>query len=192
MTMAVNAADAVAAPLAEAHPKIYDFASVYAAWFGAVERWSRWLGGPSADVEDTVQEIFVVVQRKLPGFIGERAQLASWLYAITLRTVRDQRRRAWFRRVILGRDGASAELVDENASSHAALERKQAQARFYRIVGKMSAKWRDSFVLFEVLGHSGEEVAALTGLPHATVRTHLHRARKEFLALVASDAERDA
>ena len=84
-----------------------------------------------------------------------------------------------------GREGAG--WGEGAASSATLLEQKQARAHFYALVGRMNRKWRETFVLFEVVGHSGEEIAALTGLPHATVRTHLHRARKEFLALLAEE-----
>jgi RNA polymerase sigma-70 factor (ECF subfamily) len=192
MTIEVTSAGAVsistplALPDTEAATSL-DFSHVYARWFPIVQRWCRSLGGPAADVEDLVQEIFVVVQRKLPRFEG--AELAPWLYGITVRTVSDQRRRSWFRRVVLGRDEDTHAIEDERASSLELLEQKQMRARFYRIVSSMSSKWRNTFVLFEVVGHSGDEIAALTGLPPATVRTHLHRARKEFLALVAAEIE---
>jgi len=164
-----------------------DFSSLYTRWFSTVYRWSRSLGGPSADTEDLVQEVFIIVQRKLPGFDG--VNLGGWLYQITRRTVRDHRRRSWFRHVLLGRPEAGGERsADLGASSATLLEQKQARTRFYVLVSRMSARWRDTFVLFEVVGHSGEEIAALTGLPHATVRTHLARARKEFLGLLAADA----
>jgi RNA polymerase sigma-70 factor (ECF subfamily) len=192
MSIEVSGASAVSieTPLVDLDTKSvtsYDFSRVYSDWFRVVRRWCHSFGGPSADVDDLVQEVFVVVQRKLPSFEG--AHLAAWLYSIALRTVRDQRRRSWFRRVVLGREKATNDVEDERASSLALLEQKQTRARFYRIVASMNRKWRDTFVLFEVVGHSGDEIAVLTGLPPATVRTHLHRARKEFLALVAAEVE---
>src|SRR5262249_23078453 len=148
-------------------------------WFPVVHRWCRSFGGPAADVEDLVQEVFVVVQRKLDDFDGE--QLGAWLYRITQRKVRDHHRRSWFRRVVLGRE-VTEPVTEETSGTQ--LEQKQARERFYRLVDRMNPKWRESFVMFEVVGHSGEEIATLLDLPAATVRTHLHRARKEFLALV--------
>jgi RNA polymerase sigma-70 factor (ECF subfamily) len=147
----------------------------------------RALGGPAADVEDLVQEVFVVVERKLADFDGRN--LAGWLYRITQRTVSDYRRRAWFRGLFLRNDVVLEDLSAAEPSSHELYARKEEQRRFYRLVGQMNARWRETFVLFEVAGYSGEEIAELTNLPHATVRTHLARARKEFLGLVAKGAE---
>jgi RNA polymerase sigma-70 factor, ECF subfamily len=167
----------------------HDFTAVYDAWFRPVFRWVSALGGPRADVEDLVQEVFVIVQRKLGEFDGQN--LAGWLYRITERTVRDYRRRAWYRNIFLRpREVVLDELPARDASSTELIEQRQARERFYEIVGRMNRTWRDSFVLFEVQGYSGEEIAALRGIPSATVRTHLHRARKEFQALVAKEGRR--
>jgi RNA polymerase sigma-70 factor (ECF subfamily) len=178
----------MADPLAPARRRAaaLDLSAVYATWFRSVYRWVKALGGPEADAEDLTQEVFLIVQRKLGDFDGEN--LPGWLYRITARTVRDHRRRRWFRNIFLRpRDVALDELAGERAGVDEALAQKQEQQRFYRLVGSMNKKWRDSFVLFEIDGYSGDEIASLTGIPSATVRTHLHRARKEFLALVARE-----
>jgi RNA polymerase sigma-70 factor (ECF subfamily) len=175
-------------PAASAEPKAapLDFAAVYDAWFRSVHRWVKLLGGPALDSEDVTQEVFVVVQRKLRDFDG--GNLAGWLYRISERTVRDQRRRAWFRHLFWReRDVEWEQLEAKATSAEELLARKQQQQRFYRLVAQMNTKWRDSFLLFEIDGYSGEEIAALRGVPSATVRTHLHRARKEFLQLVAKE-----
>ena len=48
----------------------------------------------------------------------------------------------------------------------------------------MSDTRRATFVLFEIEGYSGEEIAEIQAIPVATVWTRLHHARKEFFALV--------
>ena len=70
-----------------------EFRAVYDAWFEEVSRWIRALGGLDADRDDIVQEVFLVVRRKLSSFDG--VNMAGWLYRITRRQVRDFRRRSW-------------------------------------------------------------------------------------------------
>jgi RNA polymerase sigma-70 factor (ECF subfamily) len=48
----------------------------------------------------------------------------------------------------------------------------------------MAEKRRTAFVLFEIEGYSGEEIAELFGIPVATVWTRLHHARKDYFRLV--------
>jgi RNA polymerase sigma-70 factor (ECF subfamily) len=52
------------------------------------------------------------------------------------------------------------------------------------ILGEMRQKQRTVFVLFELEGYSGEEIAALEGAPVNTIWTRLHHARKDFASIV--------
>src|SRR5262249_10260724 len=119
---------------------------------------------------------FLIVRRKLDSFDGRH--LAAWIYRITQSVVRDYRRRAWFRRVFFAE-------VEEVAAPGQLAERVEAQQLVGRQLEKMSVKHRTAFVLFEIEGYSGEEIAALEGVPVATVWTRLHHARKQFVTLVA-------
>jgi RNA polymerase sigma-70 factor (ECF subfamily) len=161
----------------------HDFASIYQAWFRPVHRWIRALGGPGIEAEDLAQEVFIVVQRKLDRFDGHN--LAGWLYRIAQLTVRDHRRRAWFRHHILrARDVVLDEVASASDSSEEALVRKQREHRLYELVNKLNPRWRDIFLLFEIAGLSGDEIAGMLGIPPATVRTYLFRARKAMVALI--------
>jgi RNA polymerase sigma-70 factor (ECF subfamily) len=161
------------------------FEQVYSSSFNDVARWIRALGGMPADVEDLTQEVFLVVRRKLSGFDGRN--LRGWLYRIAQRTVRDYRRRAWFRRVFLG-GGSTPEHYDtaqtDNDPSDL-FERKEAEGLLHGLLGQMSEVRRTTFILFEIEGYSGEEIADMQGIPLNTVWTRLHHARKEFLRLIA-------
>jgi RNA polymerase sigma-70 factor (ECF subfamily) len=159
-----------------------ELAAVYARWYGEVGRWARALGGPSAELEDIAQEVFVIVRRKLRGFDGRN--LAGWLYRITARTARDHRRAAWFRRLVFGGDEGGAETAG-GATPLESLERREAQRTPWRLLGRLGEKQRSVFVLFEIEGYSGEEIAALPGIPVATVWTRMHYARRALLALAA-------
>jgi RNA polymerase sigma-70 factor (ECF subfamily) len=164
------------------HATRHDFAATYQAWFPLVYSWIRALGGPVIDAEDLAQDVFIVVQRKLEGFDG--ANLAGWLYRITQRIVRDHRRRAWYRNIFLRpRNVVLEDVASGAARSDERLERMELERRFYELVHQLNPRWRDSFLLFEIGGLSGEEIAHITGIPAATVRTHLFRARKEMMAL---------
>ena len=68
-------------------PSHLDFDAIYERWFEDVSRWVRAMGGPDAEREDLVQDVFVVVHRRLPDFDGEN--LAGWLYQIGSPRVRD-------------------------------------------------------------------------------------------------------
>jgi len=173
--------------LSERDSKVPTFEQIYGAWFHEVARWVRAFGGLEADVEDLTQEVFMVVRRKLGTFDG--GNLAGWLYRVAQRTVRDYRRRAWFRRIFTGR---TADTETENAGNSwlrapdpgEILEQREAEKTLGEILSQLSAVRRTAFILFEVEGYSGEEIAELEGIPLNTVWTRLHHARKDFIQLV--------
>src|SRR5215467_5590225 len=70
----------VATAVGRAGTETLDFRTLYDTWFADVARWVRALGASTADQDDLVQEVFVVVHRRLPDFDGEN--LAGWLYRI--------------------------------------------------------------------------------------------------------------
>jgi RNA polymerase sigma-70 factor (ECF subfamily) len=165
------------------------FEEVYAEWFHEVSRWARAFGGLDADLDDLTQEVFLVVRRKLSRFDGKN--LSGWLYRIAQRTVRDYRRRAWFRSLL--RNKTAKETEPESASPGRdpaeQFERREAERFLGQILDQMNDARRSAFILFEIEGYSGEEIAALEGVPVNTVWTRLYHARKEFASLVGRARE---
>ena len=159
-----------------------DFRSFYDAWFEDVSRWARALGGLEADREDIVQEVFLVVRRRFAAFDGVNP--AGWLYRITRRQVRDFRRRSWVKHIFTRRRFAEPDaLPGGGGGPAAALEDKEKQRILHAILDKMHEDRRGAFVLFEIDGLSGEEIARIQNIPVNTVWTRLHHARKEFFRL---------
>ncbi len=160
-----------------------DFDTIYDRYFAEVMRWARALGGPPSDLEDIAQEVFIVTQRRLPQFDGRN--LGGWLYRITANTVSDHRRRAWFKNLFSRRNDENLEEIrDGGYGPSETAERNQAHRLIQKILDRMTLKRRAAFVMFEIEGYSGEEIAQLEGVPLATVFTRLHHARKEFFALL--------
>ncbi len=171
--------------LAESGADALSFERIYASRFNEVARWVRAFGGLDADVPDLTQEVFMVVRRKLTTFDGRN--LNGWLYRLTQRTVRDYRRKAWFRRIFISERPDAEARGDElhaDADPSKILERREAERLLAAILQGMSERRRIAFVLFEVEGYSGEEIAELEGVPLNTVWTRLHHARKDFMKLV--------
>src|SRR5688572_24262740 len=80
--------------------------ALYEEHFQFVWRSLRRLGVREADVPDAVQDVFLVVHRKLPEFEG-RSKVTTWLFGIALRVARDRQKLAYTRR----------QVDDENAVS---------------------------------------------------------------------------
>lgn len=185
MTMDFTAPKLLADPgvLEESGARGPTFEQVYVQWFHEVSRWARAFGGLDADLDDLTQDVFLVVRRKLPDFDGRN--LSGWLYRIAQRTVRDYRRRAWFRALVPKKHEPRVDSEISPPDPGELAERHEAERMLVQILQKMGESRRTAFVLFEIEGYSGEEIATLEGVPVNTVWTRLHHARREFATLIS-------
>jgi RNA polymerase sigma-70 factor, ECF subfamily len=168
----------VAEPTASLH-----FRAIYDRWFDEVSRWVRAMGGPESDAEDLVQDVFVVVHRRLPDFDGEN--VAGWLYQIARRRVRDFRRLLWVRQMLFFNVPLSEKLTADAASASDAIETKQKRELLERLLDKLNESERAALILFEIDGYNGEEIAEIQGVPVNTVWARIHKGRKKLRASLA-------
>jgi RNA polymerase sigma-70 factor, ECF subfamily len=146
-------------------------------------------GVRQADLDDVCQDVFVIVQRKLPEF-REGAKVRPWLLAICARTAANYRRRAHVR---LEQSSSALNDGEEDAVGTAPemqrpdheLARRRALQRVESILSRMTPLKRAVFVMFEVEGMTCLDIAAELGLPVGTVYSRLHSARKIFLEQAA-------
>jgi RNA polymerase sigma-70 factor (ECF subfamily) len=161
---------------------------VYRAHVQRVARWVQRLGGPLLDVEDAVHDVFLQVQRLLPGFRGD-SQLTTWLYRITANVVRHRRRKEWLRRWLGGAEPA-ADVAELAPSVHESLEQRETARFVYRLLERLPERHRTILILCDLDGLSASEVETLTGVRAATVRVRLHRARAQLAAQVERERAR--
>lgn len=140
------------------------------------------LGADGAAVDDLVQEIFLVVHRKLPEF-EERSTIETWLFAIVRRVVSDHRRSA--------RRKPSEPTADldrhGNRPSHEA--KVEAFDLVNRLLEELDEEKREVFVLAELEEMTMAEIADATGVNPNTVSARLRAARKIFQAAVREHDE---
>src|SRR5882757_4398531 len=129
------------------------FDSIYEKYARFVWRSVCRLGVPDHSADDVVQEIFLVVHRRLADF-EERDAMVAWLYAIVIRVVR-QHRRTTRRKSPTYAPGVSVvdpdTLVDgRRQSPHEMVEREQAIRTLYAALDQMNEERREVFVLSEL------------------------------------------
>src|SRR6185503_7794211 len=114
-------------------------------------RWAARLGGPGIDVEDVVQDVFLVAQRRLPSFVAADAKVTTWLFRTTEKIVlaarRKQRLRRWLSR---SADAAVTTMGARRPTPGEALERDRDIAVVYRVLDRVSERHRRLLVLFEI------------------------------------------
>ena len=154
------------------------FDELYERHFDFVWRSLRRLGVPTADLHDVAQEVFLVVHRRLGDFEG-RSKVTTWLFRIALHAARDRRRRAHVRREVLDADLVEAR-VDPAVDASALLERRDDLELFDRALAAMDLDQRAVFLLFELEGMSGPDIAETLDVPLGTAYSRLRLAREAF------------
>jgi RNA polymerase sigma factor (sigma-70 family) len=128
------------------------------------------------DAEDAVQEAYLRAWRARDGFDGEHPR--AWLYRIATNTAYDQLRR-WRGRLSVPLSEAW-DIVDQQSD----VERQVSEALAIRIaLAQLPAHERVALTMQLYQDRKLNEIAAATGTPVNTVKTHLRRARAHFEAV---------
>ena len=122
--------------------------------------------GPRLDVDDLVQDVFVIALERLHT-VRDPAAFGGWLATIARNRATDQLRRA----------PQTVPLTDEVGRMDP--DRTQALAAL-AVIQTLPEAYRETLVLRLVEGMTGPEIAARTGLTPASVRVNLHRGMKQL------------
>jgi RNA polymerase sigma-70 factor (ECF subfamily) len=163
------------------------FEALYDDLFRYVHRSARAFGIPAHAADDVVQDVFVVVHRRLPEFDGRAPR--AWVTRILVNVVREHRRT--FRR-----RGDHDELDAERTASAEAtpqreVERSEAARLLSSILEAMDEDRRVVFVLAELEDLPASEIAEITGVGVNTVSSRLRLARRDYDAAIARLRARD-
>jgi RNA polymerase sigma-70 factor (ECF subfamily) len=153
-------------------------AAVYDAHVDYVYRCLRSLGVDPSSLDDAVQDVFIVVHRKLASFNGA-SQLRTWIYAIAINVAR--RYRAQRAR---GAVDTAPELESHLCTERAVAER-QALSWAREALDALDAEKREVFVLAEIEQMSAPEIAEVLAIPVNTVYSRLRAARLAFSQKIA-------
>jgi RNA polymerase sigma-70 factor (ECF subfamily) len=156
------------------------FEAIYRKHHDFVWRSVRRLGVSDAEVDDLVQEVFVVVHRRLADFEG-RSAITTWLFGIAYRVIRDHRRSAAARR----RREQEVEAGRPPTEPDKKVSRAQAVGLLDELLDGLEEDQRSVFVMAEIANMTAPEIAELTETKLNTVYSRLRLARRAFEAGVA-------
>jgi len=154
-----------------------DFRQLYDEHFSFIWRTVRRLGVADRFVDDAVQDVFVVVHRRLDDFEG-RSSVKSWMFGIARRVAKDHRRRA--QRKDRG-EALPESLSDPRASNpRESAARAEALRVLYEILDGLDDDKREVFILAELEQMSVPEIAEAIAVNLNTVYSRLRAARRAF------------
>ncbi len=165
------------------------FETVYDTYFPYVWRSIQRLGVPTSQVDDAVQEVFIVVHRRLAEFEA-RSSIKTWLYGIALRVARAHR--------VRGRRADAADAIDDvqiSAPEATRPDERATNAEAARLVQQLldglDDEQREVFVLAELEQLSAPEIARALDVKLNTVYSRLRLARAAFAAAADRHRARD-
>lgn len=149
------------------------FDAVYADHHDFVWRNVMRLGLPYDQVDDAVQEVFLVVARKLAQFEG-KSSVRTWLFAITIRVCKHLQRG----RIRHDRFRRKLGAVERTRSNHTRPDQRSDAARtLHRLLAKLDEGKRHVFILSELEGMTGPEIAQTLNLSLPAVYARLRAAK---------------
>ncbi|MFT3926410.1 MAG: sigma-70 family RNA polymerase sigma factor [Myxococcales bacterium] len=155
---------------------------IYSDYAGFVWRVLRGMGIAEDVIQDAVQDVFVVVQRRLSEF-DHRYSVKTWLFEIAYRVACSSRRSRHRTRL----HEPTSELLQTPAPSpQEATERLQSSRLLTELLDTMDDERRVVLVLSDIEGLSAKEISELTQVNINTVYSRLRRAREELSRALAA------
>jgi len=136
------------------------------------------LGVRESELDDAVQEVFVVVHKKLHTFRGS-ARITTWLYGVALRVAYRFRRTARRRREDPNELDQS-HVPDSSPGPEGVAFEREARRQLAEVLDGMDPPKRAVLVMFEIERLSTTQIAAELGIPLGTVYSRLRAAREQF------------
>jgi RNA polymerase sigma-70 factor (ECF subfamily) len=170
------------------------FEAIYDEHLAFVWRSLRRLGVRDAALDDAVQDVFLVVHRRLPEFEG-RSSIKTWLFGIVLRVSRTCRRTARRKSPEAEAPGGPEDpegLADARGHGPDELaEKSEAVRTLYELLDELGEDKREVFVLAELEQMTAPEISEALGANLNSVYSRLRAARRDFEQAVARRRARD-
>lgn len=154
----------------------------------------RMLRNPD-EAEDSTQEVFLHVFRKIQGFRGASA-FSTWLHRVAVNTVLMRIRRS---------KPAKASLVENTESNdESGMPRREAGAPDLHLEGyidrvaienaikQLPPRCKLMFVLYDIQGYAHSEIARLLGCSVGNAKSQLHKARVRLRKLLRTETDNNS
>jgi len=141
-----------------------------------VARILRKAGVPASDLDDQIQQTFIVAAARL-----EQVRLGaerSFLYQVALNMAAHVRRKMARRREVL--EDRVPERIESLATPEHLTSRKEMRRLLDEVAARMDPPFYEVFNLAAFEGANLKEIATRLGLPRGTVASRLRRARAQF------------
>lgn len=160
-----------------------DAPAFFEAYYDRVYRYLQSMVRDSSEAEDLTQETFLRAYKERES-LREAGALVAWLYRIATHAALDKlRQRARRAPKESDTDVNEIELPDPNGVSlQQGIEQGEMTACVQEYLADLPDNYRSVILLHDTEELTGSQIAELLGLPLATVKMRLHRARQRLQA----------
>jgi RNA polymerase sigma-70 factor (ECF subfamily) len=144
----------------------------------AVWRTLRRLGLRPSELDDGVQQVFLVLSRRLEQI--EPGRERAYLLGVALRVATDYRRSQRRRPEDATESAALEQRPHDGVSPENLLDEKRRLELLDELIGQLPEELASVFVLHELEELTRTEISRLLALPAGTVASRLRRAREQF------------
>ncbi len=165
----------------EAHEPFHAF---FRAHYAFVWRCVRRCGVAPGELDDVVQEVFVIAFTRIETFEG-RTSMSAWLRGIALNVVRNRSRRRRRRSDLDERVPTRA--IGAVDTPEEEMDARRAEARLWNAVDQLPAAQREAFVMRVLEQRSLAECAEILGVSVKSVSRRALQAERAVKAAVGED-----
>lgn len=145
------------------------------------------------DAEDSTQDVFLHVFRKIQGFRGDAA-FSTWLHRVAVNTV--------LMRFRGSKQAKTSTLDDSNSNSETGttscetgapdprLEGYVDRVAIEKAISELPPRCKLMFVLYDIQGYAHREIARIAGCSVGNAKSQLHKARVRLRQLLRRDLGR--
>jgi RNA polymerase sigma-70 factor, ECF subfamily len=151
--------------------------AVAKAEFGFVWRSIRRLGVPQESVDDVVQNVFLVLWRRLPDIVP--GQERSFLFSAALKAASEYRRKPFLRQEVPS-ERVGDDVADPSPDPEQLLQMRRDRAQLDTLLDALPLEQRTVFILYELEELTLVSIAELLGVPQGTVASRLRLARERM------------
>lgn len=143
---------------------------------------ARRMTGNHLDADEVVQEVLLVMYRKLKGF-EFKSSLYTWIYRITTtRSINFIKRRAV--KELFSLEDSNKDFQSGNIDILNDIENKEEIEKLEKILQKVPAKQREVFILRAIDGMSYEEISEITGKSIGGLKSNYFHALKKITEMM--------
>lgn len=148
-----------------------------------VYRWAYRLTGNQHDAEDLTQDVFIRVFRSLSTY--RPGSFEGWLHRITTNLFLDGVRKRARQRTVALTFEAAEHVVDRDPDPAQRLADSALDADLQQALDELAPEFRVAVLLADVEGLSYEEISDWLGIKMGTVRSRIHRGRRQLREALA-------